>query len=931
MNTEMLNRWGEDFLNFAWPMLWQSSLLIGVIFILDLALRRKVRAAIRHALWLVVLVKLLLPPTLALPTSPSWWVHTSAPPPAKAPPVSFTVTYGEQVMPDFPTDPAPIIPPKPPSLKLAAWTFLLSGIVSAGLLAWLLVRWRGIVRKVRTASKTEGLGAMLNDSARLAGLRSTVRLKLTEDSMSPAVCGLFRPVILLPQSLVEKLSAGQLRAVLLHEAIHLRRGDVWVNCAQALLQIVYWWHPLLWLANARIRRVREEAVDDAVMLALRDDADIYAPTLLEVAKLAFNRPLASLGLVGILESRSALRQRIERLVDFNAQKKAGLTVVSILGILAFSAIALPMGQAPEKTNAPTPISQPNDNGPTATNVVDSKIEADKLVQNGKLLYEKGNFRAAETNFNQASKLDPDNPRAFYYLSLVKEVIYAREEHNGTNSVADSRVQVPNAWSPMVGIGLPVPNPYVTNNNVHTSTGREMIYRKLNSIRLDKTPDEWANGIPLSEALRFLTASSKLHDPDKTGVNFLFDPRVKQGDAENNLDASNFTMKMVLWNVPLIDVMDAMVILATDSETNRLKYSIEDYGVVFSVKTNGTGLPPLEMRVFKVDTNAFLAAVRDYTNMKVSDAAKTPDLLKFFSVIGLDLTAHGRSIAFNDRLGLLFVKATPSELDTIESVVQALNQIRPEIHIKARFIEVPKNGFVMPPTLTNVAGSPMIGILSSEKTKNLLQSLRKKPGVETLGEPEVTTLGGRQTQMKATDIVNVVTNYALVENSTNPSVIPKIGKFETGPVVDVVPHVYSDEYTINLTTTASVFEFLGYDKPTNSVTAYKNGLKLTVPLPLPKFRTENMSADVNLFDGQTLVLSGPVTSATQTTKNKTPLLGDLPLVGRLFRSQTENLVENRLMVFVTVEIVDPAGNRLHSDDEMRQIQEIAKKSIPPQPH
>ena len=86
-----------------------------------------------------------------------------------------------------------------------------------------------------------------------------------------------------------------MRAVLLHELIHLRRRDVWVNFLQALLQIFYWWHPLVWLANARIRRVREEAVDDAVMLALRDEAEAYAPTLLEVAKLALNRPLASLG------------------------------------------------------------------------------------------------------------------------------------------------------------------------------------------------------------------------------------------------------------------------------------------------------------------------------------------------------------------------------------------------------------------------------------------------------------------------------------------------------------------------------------------------------------------------------------------------------------------------------------------------------------
>lgn len=167
--------------------------------------------------------------------------------------------------------------------------------------------------------------------------------------MSPAVCGLFRPVILLPRDLEEKLSTAQLRAVLLHELFHLRRGDVWVNCVQALLQIFYWWHPLLWIANTRIRRVREEAVDDAVMLALREEAETYAPTLLEVAKLAFRRPLMSLGLVGIMESRSALRQRVERLMDFRAPRQAGLTFASLCGIFAFSAVALPMGEAPNAT------------------------------------------------------------------------------------------------------------------------------------------------------------------------------------------------------------------------------------------------------------------------------------------------------------------------------------------------------------------------------------------------------------------------------------------------------------------------------------------------------------------------------------------------------------------------------------------------------
>ena len=64
---ETLNLWGDYFLKFAWPVLWQSSLLIAIIFVLEFALRRKIRTAIRYALWLMVLVKLLLPPSLALP------------------------------------------------------------------------------------------------------------------------------------------------------------------------------------------------------------------------------------------------------------------------------------------------------------------------------------------------------------------------------------------------------------------------------------------------------------------------------------------------------------------------------------------------------------------------------------------------------------------------------------------------------------------------------------------------------------------------------------------------------------------------------------------------------------------------------------------------------------------------------------------------
>ena len=352
---EWLNVWGGRFMDFVLPIFWQSSLLIAVVFAFDFLLRRKVRAAVRYSLWLVVFVKLVVPPTLALPTGAAWWVR-SRPVLVAAPHTRMiSVNYAEPVETYVPsTVPLAHISPPAPTLRRDGWMLLAASAVSGFLALWVLFRWRQIARCVkRTTAASVEVAEMLSQARRLAGLRRNVMLRVTSEAMSPAVCGLFRPVILLPQSLIEKLTASQLRAVLLHELIHLRRRDVWVNCAQTLLQIVYWWHPLLWIANARVRRVREEAVDDAVMCALSAEAEVYAPTLLEVAKLAFARPLASLGLVGILESRSALRHRIERLLNFTTPRRAGVSMVSVICLAAFTALAVPMGEPPARTAAAT--------------------------------------------------------------------------------------------------------------------------------------------------------------------------------------------------------------------------------------------------------------------------------------------------------------------------------------------------------------------------------------------------------------------------------------------------------------------------------------------------------------------------------------------------------------------------------------------------
>lgn len=167
----------------------------------------------------------------------------------------------------------------------------------------------------------------------------------------------------------------------------------------------------------------------------------------------------------------------------------------------------------------------------------------------------------------------------------------------------------------------------------------------------------------------------------------------------------------------------------------------------------------------------------------------------------------------------------------------------------------------------------------------------------------------------------------VVSQAGPSAItPNTQLLETGPLLDVVPYVLSDGYTINLTLIPSLTEFNGYGIVPNiaNVTGTLNVVQL--PVILPEFTVRQVITTVNVWDGQTVVLGGLITSTTQTEKDKVPVIGDLPILGRLFQSQTKSAVKRNLMIFVTTTIVDPAGNRVHSDDELP----FAQSSIPSQP-
>ncbi len=134
----------------------------------------------------------------------------------------------------------------------------------------------------------------------------------------------------------------------------------------------------------------------------------------------------------------------------------------------------------------------------------------------------------------------------------------------------------------------------------------------------------------------------------------------------------------------------------------------------------------------------------------------------------------------------------------------------------------------------------------------------------------------------------------------------------GPTLDVIPHVSADGYTIQMSLIPTLTEFLGYDDPGQFQSVVGD---LAAPTPLPRFRIRQVTTSSIVWDGQTIVMGGLIAEKVAKVRDKVPVLGDLPLVGRLFRSEAKSSSKKNLVIFVTPTIIDPAGNRIHDPDDL----------------
>ncbi len=366
----VLNHLGDAFSRYAVGAFLQSAVLVIVLFGIDLLLRKRLRAVVRYCIWLLVLVKLILPPTLSLPTGIGYWAPNRVPVSERqAHAIEFEPVTRERETPPRP-QPADVltpvervavspvesdsaVAPVPASLTPITWQAIVLLFWLVGMLAFVVLlaqRVRFVRGLVAASSEAEGpLLVLLEECRRQMRLRGRVELRTSDALPSPAVCGLWRPTILMPASLVAKLSPDELKATLIHELAHIKRADLWVNAVQTVLQVVYFYNPFVWLANAIIRRTCEEAVDETVLVALGGQARDYSNTLINISETAFWKADFGLRLIGVAESQKALKRRIRHMVTRPVPQSAKIGALGTLAILLIAAILLPMARA-ERSN-----------------------------------------------------------------------------------------------------------------------------------------------------------------------------------------------------------------------------------------------------------------------------------------------------------------------------------------------------------------------------------------------------------------------------------------------------------------------------------------------------------------------------------------------------------------------------------------------------
>lgn len=316
--------------------LWQSTAFAAVAWLIAIALRKN-QARTRYWIWFAASIKFLLPFSLLFAIGSYLRpVHLVVVAPA---PVSVAVRQMAQPFSNY----APVsvfaapVDAHDSNIPLALTLIWALGflVVSA---SWLR-RWLRVRKTCATGTPVSHANAWngRGGTGTLACVPLNVCIKLSDTLIEPGVFGIFRPVLMLPAGIADRLTFAQMNAILAHEMSHIRRRDNLTAALHMVVAAVFWFHPIVWWIGARLVEERENACDEEVM-RFGGEPETYAEGILEVCKFYTESPVVCVSGV----SGADLKKRIVRIMSLRFAQKLTVGAKLLLASVAIAAIAVPL-------------------------------------------------------------------------------------------------------------------------------------------------------------------------------------------------------------------------------------------------------------------------------------------------------------------------------------------------------------------------------------------------------------------------------------------------------------------------------------------------------------------------------------------------------------------------------------------------------------
>src|ERR1019366_3821050 len=340
---------------------WRMSCLILVLLALRSILHHHVSARVLFWVWIAVAIRLLVPFAAPVKWSPFNLTRSTA---LGTTAISTLEAIQEPGLPVTIEAPPTRSEPIHPSAVLAKvhvgwgpvqWLALTWSMGVAILVVGRFRTYRRFVWRLKRASGTDedALVSLVVEAAANHRLRGA-RVVVSDSVNAPALHGIFRPKLLFPPGLVERLTPLEIKLIVAHEMGHCERRDL---VAQALIhasQILHWFNPLVWVVARASRQDCELACDEHVLRRLDSfEPQVYGATLVKILGMVGQTPRAPL-VLGIVESKQHMKRRIEMIIANNApsftRSLLGCALLGLVGALSLTRETL--AQQPAAAAAP---------------------------------------------------------------------------------------------------------------------------------------------------------------------------------------------------------------------------------------------------------------------------------------------------------------------------------------------------------------------------------------------------------------------------------------------------------------------------------------------------------------------------------------------------------------------------------------------------